>query len=529
MKWIFLLLSIIIMGCSVAERPEDLLPIVYPKIFVDKILSLNLSIHGKDETTILKSNPLKTDQSFLRSNIIKWGAKSLKDPLFEPDLTFLDEAQHLRSATDIPRKDFLKFFQENKVEEIISMDLKISFTLSFEDLKGIKEISNLIMGLYFFNPENNQVTELSSFPLIDPELKKPIFKIYSNDLHPSTTFNFIHEISDPSTILEGLKRGGSFLLGIKDFQFLISDSYKWSEYRENLKKENYFLYTILPSQIDLKVENLKESPHQILLSNYQGAIFDRAGNLEAMDGLYNSLNHTEYAPTNNGESLKKGLFQTFGTEGLDKIPEPGSSVVLLYSTLGEQQNALRTYQEEESFSLTDSFNFKNLFIGDKITLEITGARSTPQVMPPSPRKVFYWAFFPWEESPSRASCEIIERVLGTPIMEPIQFPEAKNLIIQINEKEISLADYLKVNPDHFITKDNQKLIIEIEMNSSLKLSLLVKNEVEVLLEYGFLNFGNCPTKARFFEFDTYEPLTQKTTQKILETYQITYQKFGVKP
>ncbi len=515
------------MGCSVAERPEEKPPKVFPKIFVDKVLSLDLKIHTQDEISILKSNPLKTDQSFLRNQIIKWGAKSLKDPLFEPDLSFLDEAQNLRTISDIPRKDFLKFFQENKVEEIISMDLKISFTLSFEDLKDLKEISNLILGLYFFNPSSGELTELSSFPLIDPELKKPIFKIFSNDLHPSTTFNFIHEISDPNTILEGLKKGGHFLLGIKDFQFLISDSYKWSEYRENLKKENYFLYTILPLQIDLRVENPKESPHQILLSNYQGAIFDRAGNLEAMEGLYNSLNHTEYAPTNNAESLKKGLFQTFGVASLDHLPDPGSSVVVLYSTLGEQQNTLRTYHEEESFSLTDSFNFKNLFLGDIITLEITGTRSIPQISPPSKKNVWFWAMIFGDHR--RETCEITERLLGAPKIEPIKFPNAKNLFIQIGDREIPLQEYLRENPDHFITQDGEKLILELKLSNSSKFSLLVKNQEELLLEHGFLNFGNCPLGALFFEFDTFEPIPLKTTQSITETYQIKYQKFGVKP
>jgi hypothetical protein len=515
------------MGCSVAERPEEKIPIVYPKIFVDKILSLNLSIHGKNETTILKSNPLKTDHSFLRSQIIKWGAKSLKDPLFEPDLSFLDEAQNLRSISDIPRKDFLKFFQENKVEEIISMDLKISFTLTFEDLKGIKEISNVIMGLYFFNPETSELTELSSFPLIDPELKKPIFKIYGSEHHPSTTFNFFHEISDPNTILENLKKGGTFLLGIKDFQFLISDSYKWSEYRENLKKENYFLYTILPSQIDLKVENLKESPHQILLFNYQGAIFDRAGNLEAMEGLYSSLNHTEITPTNNPDSLKKGLWQGLGSAHLEQIPDPGLSVVVLYSTLGEQQNSLRAYHEEESFSLTDSFNFKNLFLGDIITFEITGTRSIPQISPPSKKKVWFWAMILGDHR--RETCEITERELGAPKIDPIKFPKAENLFIQTQDREIPLQEYLKENPDHFITQDGEKLILELKLSNSPKLSLLVKNQEEVLLEHGFLNFGNCPLGALFFEFDTFEPIPLKTTQTITETYQIKYQKFGVKP
>jgi hypothetical protein len=525
-KWIFLSLGIIIMGCSVAERPQEKLPIVFPNIFVDKVLSLNLSIQNKDKILNLKSSPLKTDQSFLRGQIIKWGAKSLKDPIFDPDLSFLDEAQNLRTISDIPRKDFLKFFQENKIDEISQMDLKISFTLSFENLKDIKEISNLILGLYFFNPTSDELLELSSFPLTDPELKKPIFKIYSNELHPTTTFNFNFEIADPDSLLENLKKGGSFLLGIKDFQFQVSDSYKWSEYRENLKKDSYFLYTILPSQIDLKVENLKESPNQILLSNYKDAIFDRAGNLEAMEGLYSSLNHTDYAPTNNTDSLKKGIWQTFGSSNLEYIPDPSSSIVVSYSTLGEQQNTLRTYQEEKYLTLTESFAFKDLYLGDKITLEITGTRSTPQVMPPSQKKVFFWAMVFGDMT--RLPCEITELLLGAPKIEPIKIPEAKNLFIQIGDREISLQEYLKENPDHFITKDGQKLILELKLNSP-KLSLKLKNQEEVILEHGFLNFGNCPTQATFFEFDTYEPITQKTVQKITETYQIKYQKYGVKP
>jgi hypothetical protein len=528
MKWIFISLSIMTISCSVAERPDEKPPLVYPKIFVDKIFSLNLTTHSEDQTLTLKSNPLKTDQTFLRKQIIKWGAKAMRDQLFEPDLSFLDEAQPLRTISDIPRKDLLKFFHENKIDEINSIDLKISFTLSFENLNEIKEISNLILGIYFFNPETSDLLELSTFPLLDPEFKKPIFKIYSNDLHPSTTFNYFLEINDAESILENLKRGGSFLLGIKDFEFKISDSYKWSEYRENLKKDNYFFYTILPSQIDLKVENLKESPHQILLSNYQGAIFDRAGNLEAMEGLYNSLNHTEYAPSNNNESLKKGLFQTFGAANLDHLPEPGTSIVLLYSSLGEQQETLRSYQEEQTFTLTDSFAFKNLYLGDKITLEISGTRSTPQVMPPSSKKVFYWALFSGEESTSRVSCEITERVMGAPLVETIKFPEAKNLVIQIGDKELHLKEFLNENPEYFITKDKTKLILEQKLNYSPKLSLFVKNQEVVYLEFGFLNFGNCPTKTRFFEFDTYEPIAQETTQPIIETYQIKYQKFGVK-
>jgi hypothetical protein len=525
MKWISLSLSIILSACSVREKPDKKLMVVFPKISVDKILSLDLTIHTKDEKISLKSNPLKTDQSFLRNQIIKWGAKSLKDPLFEPDLTFLDEAQNLRTISDIPRKEIFKFFDENKIEE---MDLKISFTLAFEDLKEIKEISKLIMGLYFFNPETSDLTELSTFPLIDPELKKPVFKIYSNELHPSTTFNFNHEVADPGSLLENLKKGGYFLLGIKDFQFQISDSFKWSEYKENLKKDSYFLYTILPSRIDLKVENLKESPNHILLLNYKGAIFDRAGNLEAMEGLYSSLNATENAPTNNAESLKKGIWQTFGSCNLEHIPDPGSSIVVSYSTLGEQQNTLREYQEEKALTLTESFAFKDLYLGDKITFEITGTRSTPQVMPPTKRKVFFWAMV-FGETPDRLPCEITERVLAPSKIDPIKILEAKNLYIQIGDREISLQEFLKENPDHLITQDGQKLILELKLNFSPKLSLIVKNQEEVLLEYGFLDFGNCPTEATFFEFDTYEPIPLKTMQKITETYQIKYQKYGVKP
>lgn len=543
MKWISLSLSIILAACSVREKSEGKLPTVFPKIFVDKILSLDLILYNKDVSLNLKSNPLKTDQSFLRNQIIKWGAKSLKDPLFEPDLTFLDEAQNLRTVSDIPRTNLFKIFEENKIEDISQINLKISFTLSFEELNSIKEIGSLIMGLYFFNPGSDELTELSSLPLIDPELKKPIFKIYSSELHPSTTFNFFHEISDPNTILEGLRKGGSFLLGIKDFQFLVSDSYKWSEYRENLKKENYFFYTILPAQINLKVENLKESPNQVLNNNYQDAIFDRDGNLEAMEGLYSSLNHTESAPTNNSQSLKKGLWQSFGSTNLQHLPDPGTSIMVLYSTLEEQQNSLREYFNEKSLSLTDSFDFKNLYLGDQIIFEITGTRSTPQLFPPSKKKVNYYSLshqgceppprrgelkIVCDQVSTRKSCEITEILMAPPKIEPIKFPEAKNLFIQIGDREFSLKEYLQENPEQSLTQNGEKLIFEMKVTSP-KLSFHVKNQEEVLLEYGFKDFGNCPIHAMEFYFDNYDPVPQKTIQKITETYQIKYQKFGVKP
>jgi hypothetical protein len=118
--------------------------------------------------------------------------------------------------------------------------------------------------------------------------------------------------------------------------------------------------------------------------------------------------------------------------------------------------------------------------------------------------------------------------MGAPLVETIKFPEAKNLVIQIGDKELHLKEFLNENPEYFITKDKTKLILEQKLNYSPKLSLFVKNQEVVYLEFGFLNFGNCPTKTRFFEFDTYEPIAQETTQPIIETYQIKYQKFGVK-